>query len=173
MNFTIRADYLKALSMFMAGPKDIRKYIHGVYISNGLAYATNGHTAARIEDFSISSDGGYIVSAETVKQLLSVKFGIIQVKEGICQFAGIVVKTQEGSFPAPQLKTLYERAEAEPDEMANYDPDYLVLFKRAGEALGIKKGECYIRVKQKGYSAPSIVLVGRGEFTGIIMPTRL
>lgn len=173
MNVTIRAVYLKSLSLFSANAKDIRYYLRGVYIANGIAAASNGWTAARIQDATIESDGNYILTAETIKSLLASKLPMIEIENSICHAAGVVAQTHDGTFPTEGLNSLFDRSVKAKTEMAHYDPDLLVPFKRAGEALGISKDKCSMRLEQKGYEAPSYVSVGVEGFEGIIMPLRV
>jgi len=75
MQYTIETSLLKAITPFQS-KEQAGFYLNGVYFDNGLLVATDGHKLAAIKPFNAEGNiTNFILPAETVKRILSVKAG--------------------------------------------------------------------------------------------------
>lgn len=182
----INQNALKAISLFMAN-NDTRWYLKGILVEANATetrlVATDGHALAMHRDQRNNAPNDCdsfagIIPAEAVKAALKIKMPRnvewlalkVDGTRGALEFCGTSVGFEfiDAKFP-DYLRALPSTTTG---EVAQYDPDLLVRFKRAGEALtGSKKG--FIAVRSNGDAAALVDVVGCVDFAGIVMPWRV
>lgn len=182
---TIRADYLKAIALFMA-KKDIRHYLKGLHIETGPVgsrmAATDGSILAvcRLPEDS-QALGSIIIPAALVEQAVKATKGgacVVSFPSGSFDSKAprdVTMRTPSGTYSAPELGGLF------PDwrrvvparvtgEAAHYDPELVAVVSKASAAVRGSKG----RIPCIGWNGggPGLVLVD-DSFQAIVMPLRV
>lgn len=180
INAMIPKRYLKAVSYF-AAKKDVRYYLNGVFIKNGLLAATDGHVLGVIESDDIKGpDEGVILSLQSVKGILKrehKKALMTYITEGSHNYSGgdplAPLNWIEGRYPD------FTRLQTDPEDTSGdagqFNPELLGKFQKAAKALHGGKKHCdSFMLHHNGVKMGAPVTInGKPEFKGLVMPWRV
>lgn len=176
--FQIKYSHLKAAFLF-AAKNDVRFYLVGVLVKDGMIAATNGHTAL-ICDSPDVQDVEIIIPRETVDSLIKKigkvpdsrdflnvrqiddEFWLIDYQYGIFEF----FRPIEGKFPDIKKVDIQKPTEP-PKEFVQFNLDYIQLFTKAAKVLGITYPYFY---PTGAHSSAFVELTD--DVHGILMPIR-
>lgn len=182
---TIDSRQLRA-SLCTAGNKDLRYYLNGVCIEATTTYtrliSTSGSCMSvqisnfdnevpgeGVNTFIIPRDIASLVTAKSgpTVDLLSADGVIWQIKIGPSSVAFNMI---DGNFP--DWRRVIQNTNEIINKVSDYDIDLLQNFSKAANILGFKHPGANVKIEQNGTDGGRIVLTGRGDYLGVIMPMR-
>jgi DNA polymerase-3 subunit beta len=175
----INRDQLRAATC-TAGARDIRGYLNGVLIE-----ATAGHTCLIATDGSCMSvqvskaenkgAGSWIMPNETIALVTAKAHGVLYLTsadgENWTLSTGMIqtiFRMVDGKFPNWR-RVVQTRIS---NEVSDYNADILAKFSKAAKILGKKSSGASVWVGQNGDGAGRVIIAGRLNYLGAIMPMR-
>jgi DNA polymerase-3 subunit beta len=172
--------------LLIAGKKDIRYYLNGVYLEwdheRTRAVGCDGHKLAVHYQFieGNAGAGSIIIPRDVIERLpkrssVAYEIQIIQNQAGAWAIhaAGVSVSFTPCDATYPDWRRVSHGIKTS-GEAAGFDIDYLVAFEKAGAILG--GGKCRIgnrlRIHHNGAQGAIVTLDGIEGFAGVIMPLR-
>ena len=173
--------YLRALLMFAADKREVRTYLQGVAVeSTGektILTASNGHVLGRLLLPSTCPKSRYQLSGSLVRSMLALaRTKTEQDTPFDVDFGDIItVKHLDSILTAPAEACLFPDfnriiPDAVTGELAQYDPEYMAVFSKAGRALAPHRKSAYPVFYHNGIGPGMVGLEGHTDFFGIIMP---
>lgn len=175
------ARFIKALS-YMTAQKDVRYYLNGIHIKQGMMEASDGHVAMRIESPYIALsdyDADIILSIDSIKRICrDIKVrdlgSMLTINGGM--YSGQEVDFVHGRFPDVG-RIIIDPWECS-GEAGQFDPELLMRFKKAGKALYAKVKRVPFEVHHNGTNSSAAITynVKRDDgctVKGVIMPWRV
>ena len=175
----LQYDELKALSLCKA-KQDVRFYLCGIYIGDGLMASTNGHIAL-VVDSPETSGMDLIIPAETIDSLVK-KVGnnpmmktvdLHQLEDGfwLLDHDGSyeLFKPIEGKFPDIKRIDIKKPEKITFTDYPSFDINYLSVFLKAGKALGLNTSPQIFPTTEK--EVAYVELNDRAH--GLLMPRRI
>lgn len=181
MEATIPLAYLKAIRLF-AAEKDVRYYVCGVLVTDGMIVATNGHYLAQIECKNLAGFPAMIIPNQALD------FYFKKNGRGDPKYVTISLSIGKGAYQPGMLSALhreefkpvdgvfpdFKRIMPQHTEMgpaAQFNWSYLALFEKAAILLGASKNDPQVYVMPNGQQAAAKVFIeGCPGFTGVVMP---
>lgn len=178
MKFQIDFNILKALNVLTA-KKDIRYYLNGVYVEinqNGAYFvATDGHKMGIYHNDEIKSDAPieHVIPSTLIDQASKVIKNMSLIDLDLNPM--IEINYLHNTFKAPAIDGKYPDfrkviPESLNNEIAQFDPDFLMQFKKCACILNDVKN-CDIAIGHNGHSG-SVIDIQNTNFLGVIMPYR-
>ena len=174
----LQYDELKALSLCKA-KQDVRFYLCGIYIGDGLMASTNGHIAL-VVDSPETSGMDLIIPAETIDSLVK-KVGnnpmiktvdLHQLEDGFWLFdhngSYELFKPIEGKFPNIKRIDIKKPEKITFTDYPIFDINYLATFLKAGKVFGMKTSPVVYPTAEK--ECAYVELTDRTH--GLLMPRR-
>jgi len=176
LNATIPARYIKALSYMMA-TNDVRYYLNGIHIKNGMIEASDGHVAMRITspDILVKDDFEGIISVDTVKYICSgIKVkdlsSIIYITDG--KAFGSSADCVRGRYP--DVSRILVNPDDCSGEVGQFDPELLVKFKKSVKALYPSNNGAFKLHHNGAKNCAAVKIDNPGELVqGVVMPWRV
>jgi DNA polymerase-3 subunit beta len=182
--FFIKQSTLDAM-LLLAGKKDIRYYLNGLYIEYAPAFtrviACDGHKLGIYQAAAENTDSGSLIIPRDVIENLpkgnkEFLLGFTKLEAGsqwqiITGAASVNFAPCEGTYP--DFRRVVNKT-GTTGEAAGFNLEYLNQFEKAGNLLAgskIKTG-CRIRLHHNGQNGAMIVLNGVENFAGVVMPLR-
>lgn len=178
-SISVPIGYLRAAILF-AAKKDVRQYLKGVAIARGIVTASDGRSGCGIH----IDQGNFpesIIPREVLDSFLkrtkAFEFHeLVTIQRdggtGTLSMGGSVETFQYIDQDFPDMHRVLP-THREAGEHAQLPPSQLVLFDRAAEALGAKKGgELNCVVLPNGQSGARVVIPVCPDFNGVIMAIR-
>ena len=181
-NAAIPARFIKALS-YMMSTNDVRYYLNGIHVKNGMMEAIDGHVAMRITspDILLKGEDGqdeFIISVDTIKCICSgIKVKdlstIVYITDGMS--FGNEVDCVKGHYP--DVSRILVNPDDCSGDVGQFDPELLMKFKKAVKALYPKnkrnKGAFELHHNGSNMGA-AVKFDNAGELVqGVIMPWRV
>jgi hypothetical protein len=175
MRIQIHRAHLQA-ALYFAGDSDLRQYLNGVYVEPTATTTRLSSTTGKIfsvlrrqADNAGPSLPGMIVPRAAVAAALALKTSLLTIEPAESGFSigGAICRCLfqpiDGHFPdARQIVPA-----APSGEPANYDPEQLMAFTRAGKALGLRSKPI---VRQNGRDGALVHFYNYDHFVGVIQP---
>lgn len=180
----IEARHLAA-AIHSAGKHDLRYYLNAVYIeateTETRTTATEGHVCITLR--SVHNAPNVLGDAPLVTVLLPrdvvervIKStrgkGAVTLSRDVSGWKLVDAFTSHSFFPVdgkfPDYRSIFPRTTS--GEIAQYDPELLMRFKKAAKALGVK---WVVNIEHNGSAAARITLNATSEFCGVVMPVRI
>lgn len=161
-------DTMKAL-LLVAGKKDVRYYLNGVYIDHvkRLAVVTDGHTliACKLDPDDFVNGSG-IIPRELAEMAVKIKKSeLVFDADGHIKLGGMDGKALDGKYP-DWLRVIPETTS---EEIGHFDPDLLQRVNHAGQLITGEK-RFTMRLHMNGTGAAVAALGDKA--IAVVMPMR-
>lgn len=156
----------------VAPAKDIRYYLNGVWVMPGRVVACDGHAMIIIRH-DTGADRPYFVPLEILKMLKADVTGITSDTAGNTSLTtadGRTFTYRAEHMAGPFYNGGYLRSipRKVSGKLAQFNPEILVLFTKAGRKLGIKNPS--ITLAHNGKDTALVSIEGREDVCAIVMP---
>lgn len=172
MRTLIPKNVLQALSN-LASKKDIRYYLMGIYVIGTLDkvrfVATDGHIMGlyQNEDYLPDEVFNVIIPNDVIAKLEKNRDHELSCVDGKWQIDNMLFTPIDAKFP--DYQRVLPRTELS-GEVAQFNPDFIVRFAKAGKALLGSKVSIPV-ISHNGTSS-ALVDIGHANFIGIMMPIK-
>ncbi|QBE66826.1 hypothetical protein [Pseudoduganella lutea] len=172
----LKTDHLKAAAL-CAATKDIRFYLNGVFVEFLLEetrlVATDGNIAAVLRDeqkHTLDQCVSLIIPNDVIKRALtgwkSGGSSLESLNGGLWSLNSVVFTPMDGRFPDYRRIVPTKASGA----VGQFDPELLAVFGKVAKALGQKTSA--VHIWHSGTDAAAVQVLGRPEFTGVMMPLK-
>lgn len=180
--FKITQTTLDAM-LVLAGKKDIRYYLNGVYVEFNetltRVVATDGHKMGIVQNAGKNVESGFLIIPVDAITSLSKKAGLLTITQITATQWKISTHNSEINFTPydakyPDYNKVINKIQGTSGVASGYNLDYLNDFEKCGNILagGKMRVGSRIRIAHNGENGGIVILSGVDNFAGVIMPLR-